>query len=240
MIMPSLIQSIKRGIIDAEGAQKVSQVHITNLQTNEIIQLSMTPESIKVTSGASFRSYSIIERGEIKIPKGEELSTVSWRGIFPHAGVLLYNFVDLYHWERPEEITRALNRWRSSENKLKLLVTETPINSEFYLKDFDCEYSGGLGNVTYSINFIAAKELKILTVEEADAQRKSATDNLDFELRRRASTKSKAGIYVGKLNNLYEIALLLCGDGSRWREIAERNGLQNPTDLDPSTYVMNL
>lgn len=238
--MPSLVQSIKRGIIDAEGTQRVSQVHITNLQTNEIIQLSMTPESIKVTSGASFRSYSIIERGEVKIPKGEELSAVSWRGIFPHAGILMYNFVDLYHWERPEEITRALNRWRSSGDKLKLLVTETPVNSEFYLKDFDCEYSGGLGNVTYSINFIAAKELKILTVEEADAQRKSATDNLDFELKRRAAMKSRAGVECARWQNMWEIALFLTGNGGDWQRIMERNGLQDPFDFDPTTWVMNL
>ena len=238
--MPSIVQSIKRGIIDAEGSQKVSQVHITNLKTEEIIQLSMTPEAIKVTSGASFRSYSIIERGEVKLPKGEELTTINWRGIFPHAGILMYPFVNHAVWERPEEIIRALNRWRSSGDKLKLLITETPINHEFYLKDFDPEFSGGFGNVTYTINFIAAKELKILTVEEADAQRQAAQDNLDFELKRRAAMKSRAGVECAKWQNMWEIALFLTGNGGDWQRIMERNGLSDPFEFEPTTWVMNL
>ena len=31
----------------------------------------------------TFRSFNAIEKGEVKIPKGEELAGVSWNGILP-------------------------------------------------------------------------------------------------------------------------------------------------------------
>ena len=241
--LSSVRNAAKKLVVDLEGAITRSEVHITNLVTNEIITLCMCPEEIKARTSTSFRTYNIIERGEVKLPKGEELTNFSWQGLLPSGAILMYNFIKLDAWERPQELIRALTRWREQGNKLKLLVTQTAINHEVYLKDFDMEYSGGMGHVKYSVNFVVAKELKILTVEEADAQRQAHKDMTAYEIKRRAAMKERTRILVGniiEINNLWTIAQILTGNGGNWERLADRNGIDKPDLLDPGSTVINL
>ena len=228
----SLTQAIKRGIVDAEDHMTRPEIHLTNTATNEVIQFCMLPEEINVKSTTSFRSYNIVERGEVKIPKGEQLKTVTWNGLLPSARMLLYNFIRHEVWEQPLEIVRALQRWRESGDKLRLLITQTEVNLDVYLKSFDTEYKGAHGHIKYSINFIAAKEMKILTVEEADAQKSRAKDNSAFEINRRATMKSKAGARIAQINNIWDLALILTGSGGNWESVAEQLGWDDPTSFD--------
>ena len=144
--LSGLARAAKLGLIDSEGRVERAEFYLTNLETEEEIQLCQIPESVRVKTTASFRSYNIVERGEIKLPKGEQLTQISWQGILPGAGVLLYPGITHAAWDNPEEIIRDLERWKSDGDKIKLLVTETPINLEVYVKDFGWEASGGMGN----------------------------------------------------------------------------------------------
>lgn len=235
--------SAKKLVVDMEGAVVRSEVHLTNLETDEVITLAMCPEEVKAKSTASFRTYNIIERGEVKLPKGEELTDFTWQGILPSGAILMYNFINLEAWERPQELIRAFTRWREQGNKIRLLVTQTAINHDVYLKDFDVEYSGGFGHVKYSVHFVAAKELKILTVEEADKQRQAAKDTTAYEIQRRAAMKERTRILVGNLidiNNMWTIAMILTGNGGNWETLSNKNGIDQPDYLDPGTWVINM
>jgi len=207
--LAGLARAAKLGLIDSEGRVIRSEFYLTNLEAEEEIQLCQIPEAVKVKTGASFRSYNIVERGEIKIPKGERLTQVSWQGIFPGAGVLLYPGITHAAWDKPDEIIKDLDRWKHDGDKIKLLVTETPINLEVYIRDFEWEASGGMGNFKYSIDLIAAKDLEVMTVAEADAKRAEQT-----ELKSRPRQKSKIGEYISTIDDIWAVCRILTGNGS--------------------------
>ena len=235
----SIVKTIKNVLVDLEDNIGRPEIHLTNTVTSEVIKLCMLPEKISVKNSTSFRSWNIIERGEIKLPKCEQLTQISWSGLLPSARMLLYDFIKHEYWEQPREIVRALKRWRERGEKLKLLVSQTPINLDVYLKTFDVEHSGAHGHYKYNVQFIAAKELKILTVAEADAEKSRAKDTTAYEIKRRAAMKSKTGIWMARVNTIWEAAKILTGNGGDWEKVLELNGFKEPTNIDPETYIMH-
>ncbi len=237
--LSGLAATAKKALIEVEGKVTRSEFYLTNIETSESVQLCMIPESVKARTETNFRTFNIIERGEVKIPKGEQLTQISWSGILPGARILLYNFVNHAAWEQPVEIIKVIKRWREDGAKIKLLITQTPINTDVYIKSFDYTASGGQGNYEYNIDLIAAKELKILTVAEADEERAKAQENSLDELNRRAAMKSKLGMNVGKINNIWEIAQILTGNGGNWEKVLDQNPqIADPANLDPTDYVI--
>ena len=210
----TIAREAKLNVIDGEGKVTRSEVYLTNVETDEEVQLSMTPEKISIKTEASFRTYNIVEKGEISLPKGERLTRISWSGILPGAGMLMYPFLTHTAWENPQEIIKVFKRWREDGAKIKLLITQTPVNLEVYIKDFDYEASGGMGDYKYSIGLIAAKDLQVLTVEEADARRQREQEQAENALNERTRMKSKAGIYINNINNIWAAVKILTGRGS--------------------------
>ena len=214
--LAGLARAAKLGLIDSEGRVTRSEFYLTNLETEEEIQLCMIPESVKVKTGASFRSYSIVERGEIKLPKGEQLTQISWQGIFPGAGILLYPGITHAAWDNPEEIVKDLERWKHDGDKIKLLVTETPINLE-----------------VYSIDLVAAKDLEVMTVAEADAKRAEQT-----ELKSRPRMKSTIGQKISDVDDIWSAVKILTGNGglADVERVFGGNGLSLDS-FEPTTLI---
>ncbi len=228
--LSGLVNTVKKAIIGLEGRVTRSEFFLTNLTNNERIQLCMTPEEVKARAETNFRSWNIIERGEVKLPKGERLTSLSWNGILPGANILANSFVTHTAWESPRELVKVFTRWREAGDKIKILITQTPINMDVFIKSFDYELSGGQGNIKYSLELLAAKDLKILTVEEADKAKEAETEHRAQELKNRAAQKSKTGARISKINNIWAIVQLLTGNGGDWEKIAAANGISDPTE----------
>ena len=236
MEVSEIVRNIKLGLVDSEGRTSISEFQFTD-EDGEQLKLCMTPEEIRVKSNASFRSYNVVELGEIKIPKGEQLTNISWRGILPGAGMLLYPFIFHENWDRPLDLIKTFQRWREKGKRLKLLITQTPINLDVYIKSFDYTAKGGAGDYRYDIDLIAAKPLKVRTVTESDAQR--AQNNNSFDLLTRAAMKRKVGMYIGTLNTIWTVAQILRGNGGDWQSLLSQNGINSPDLLDPTTWIYN-
>lgn len=234
--------ALKKSIIDMEGVPLRSEFYLTNVETDEEINFCLTPEKISVKTGSNFRSYSIVEIGEIRIPKGERLTEISWRGILPHAQIMLYPFIVRSTWENPQELLKVFKRWRETNAKLKLLVTQTPLNLEVYLKSFDWEASGGMGDIKYSIDLIAAKELKFMTVEEADVARAEAEQNQQDALNERLSKKSRTAAILDGIDNVWSLVKILTGKGTLAdiERVLSQNGktIDDIVDGDPTKIVI--
>ena len=242
--LSGLARSAKLGIIDAQGKVTRSEIYLTNVETDEEVHLSMTPEKVRVKTEASFRNYQIVEVGEVRIPKGEHLTQISWSGILPGAGMLLYPFLTHAAWEDPQELIKVFKRWRTEGAKLRLLITQTPINLEVYLRSFDYEASGGMGDFKYSIDLIAAKELQVMTVAEADAERERAAQSYQDELNSRAAMKSDAGVWIDAVDDIYAATKILTGKGSLAdvERVLDASGISSPDDFmtgQPQLLIWN-
>ena len=211
---------------------EVAEFYITQIETNQKIQLSMPPESVSVKFAQNFRTFNIIHLGEIKLPRGEKLTGVSWNGILPGQKTAAYRFINSEAWIEPTQIIKQFeswknNHWEKNTSKLRLMITQTAINLDVYLENFSHKYVGGMGNVEYNINFIAAKELTVQTVKEMDGEQKET-----LEERPSPSTES---VTVKSGDTLWGIAQQKLGDGSRWQEIYDLNKdkISNPDLIYP-------
>lgn len=237
-MLSELANGMKEILVDSEDEISTPEIFLTNAATKEIVQLCMLPEKINVKTAASFRSFNVIERGEVKIPKGEQLQAVSWSGIFPSARMWYYPFVKLSCWEKPNEVLKALNRWRECGDKIRLLVTTTPLNLDVYIKTLDWKHQGAHGHIYYEVGFLASKPLQVLTVAEADKRRDDSKERLQYEIKRRADAKTKSAIYFGWVNTAYEAVKILTGKGGDWESVLEGSGIKDPTQIKPEDAII--
>ena len=236
MQLSSVVKTAQKAVIGLNGRVTRSIIYLTNLTNSESITLCMTPEQIKARTESNFRTWNIIEKGQVSLPKGERLTQISWQGIFPGANILIHNFVLQSAWQAPREIVTAINRWREAGDKVKVLVTQTPINIDTYIKSFDYEMSGGQGDIKYEIDLIAAKEMKVMTVEEADAARAQREQEQAQQLQSRAKM-NRAGETVQNIGNAWELTQVLRGNGGDWQEVVSDYGISDPEDIGDRSII---
>ena len=198
----------------------ITDIFVQEVESGEILQFPMLPDRISVTAATHFLTYDIMNTGEHAIPLGEELTGFKWQGLLP--GESRKEAPYIRAWSEPKIIQGKWSHWRFKGIKLKLTVPGTPINHAVYLKSYSCDYSGGCGDVEYSIEFIVAKEIIIGT--EGNAAAGQGTSGAGVVTTTRGATSGNAKTYtVVSGDTLWKIAQKTLGDGSRWREIYELN-----------------
>lgn len=207
----------------AGGGISVADVYITNQETGEKISLAWVPEKISVNESAQFQSFNIIERGEVKVPKGKRLSAVSWEAVFPGESRTDESFIKSENWQDPTEIIQRLQAWKDAGNKLNLLITQTPVNLDVFLQSLEYSFEGGAGDAKYNISFIAAEDLLIKTVEEVDAEKAKEKESGIPDLESRATLPKPSSINSVLNQTLWSIAEQKLGNGARWLEIYAAN-----------------
>lgn len=174
------------------------------------------PEKIKTKFGTNYQNYDIIGIGTVKIPKGTEAETVSWDGVF--YGKAKRREVMIREWTSPAECVKTLRNWMKKGTVLRLLVTETNINYDVTISEFEPVETGAYGNIEYSITFVINKELKIYTTSEL-----KIAAFVKKTVPRATPAPSKTYTVVSG-DNLWKIARKFYGgSGSDWKKIYDAN-----------------
>lgn len=214
-------------------------IYFTEIETGARLTLSMLPEKAKRKGDAQFQTYDIINVGEVKIPKGTNLLTFSWSGTLPGISRRNASFVKSQYWHSPEEIQNIWEKWRKNGTKLRLMVTETPINHDVYLDSYTAEATGGSGDYEYSISFIEAKPLEVYTVNELSIKPSTKT-NTNSSSSRPPAAKAAAKTYTVKSGDtLWQISQKVLGKGGRYMEIYSLNTdkLKSPNVIKPGQVL---
>ena len=189
-------------------------IYLTEIGNNNAsLTFPCLPESIKCSSASASQNYEIISKGNVTIPKGTQISTVSWSGTFFGQKRPLHSFIK--NNNAPKTCKAILNRWLESGTPLKLLITDTNINYDVTIDSFSGEETGAHGDYTYSLTFSCIKELKVYT-----------TDELKIEAYKKVSRPSPptGGTYtVVSGDTLWGIAQTHLGSGTKWSEIYNLN-----------------
>lgn len=205
-------------------------VYITEIETGARMALSMLPEKTSKKGNAKFQTYDIINVGEVKLPKGTELLTFSWSGTLPGKNRKGASFVKSRHWRNPNEILNIWERWRKAGTKLRLMVTETPINHDVYLDSYTAEAKGGNGDYEYDISFVEAKQITVYTVSELNIKPSTVTNTNSASSRPPAAAAAAKTHTVVSGDTLWVIAQKHLGAGNRYMEIYNLNKdkIKNP------------
>lgn len=193
------------------------------------IHFPVNPERITCGTGNRIITFDIIALGEISLPKGRMPTRFSFEGFFP--GEARRNDPNVKSWRRPKEIAGILSAWRNDGTKLRLLVTETPINHDVYFDgdgSFEHGWRGGYGDCWYSLRFVEARELVIM----AEGEIRQAVAAVAGAAPARPVPPAPKTYTVKPGDTLWAIAKKTLGDGGRWREIYNNN--TNVIGKDPN------
>ena len=188
-------------------------IYLTDKYNNRI-RFPLLPETISVNESSKYQSYDLMDIGEVKLPAGENLPVISWVGVLP--GEARKNDPYIHgNWTHPKEIVSTLSQFRSSEEKVTLLITETPINKYVYIDEFQVTYEGFAVDSRYSIILSEAKDLNVATEMAAAPQSVS-----------RPAPKPSNTYTVVRGDCLWNIAIKFYGKGSLYTRIYEANKSQ--------------
>lgn len=202
----------------------------------ERLQFPVNPEQIKAETGSRIITFETIELGEVGFPRGTRLTRISWEGFLPGESRLNLGIVKA--WQKPQVIVDQLQRWRNAGTKLRLLVTETPLNLDVYIENFEHSYSGGHGDIFYTLDLVQARDLVVYVYTDQDLQKKKSVKATGS--RGRPSPPAPKSYTVKTGDSLWAIAKRLLGSGSRWREIYELNKTvigKNPNLIFPGQVL---
>jgi len=136
------------------------EIYLTDLSSGYRLQFPMLPEEIAIRTGTIFQQYTVIALGDIKLPAGDELRRFSWNGMLPGQSRQGEPYVT--GWISPDYIhTMITSYWMSNRSKLRLLITNSPVNMNVYIEKFDMELSGGHGDYRYEIDLVEARDLVV-------------------------------------------------------------------------------
>lgn len=182
------------------------------------IRFPVLPEKISAKYGnATFISYDIVNRGEVAVPSGTDLSVYSWESIFP--GKLIKDAYPIRGtWQEPKTYNNILEDWKKNGTKLTLMVTGYPINTDVYVESYTAEGTGAFGDIEYEISFIEVRDITIKTTKVSTASSSSATTTTT---KRPATKSSKYTIKQG--DTLWSIARKFYGKGTKWKTIYNAN-----------------
>jgi len=184
------------------------------------IHFPVNPEKITCDTGNRILTFDVISFGEISLPRGRVPVRFSFEGFFP--GTARKNDPNIKSWRPPKELASLLSQWRNKGIKLRLLVTETPINHDVYFAgdgSFEHEWRGGHGDCWYSIRLVEVRELVIL----AEGEMRQAVTMVAGAAPSRPAPPAPKTYTVKSGDTLWAIAKKTLNDGSRWREIYNNN-----------------
>ena len=200
------------------------------------VYLCWLPEKIKTGGQGKFMTYGIISLGDVKIPRGSALETISWTSIFPGESRLNEPYVREEFWMPPTEYIFLFSMWRDEGIKVNVMIDEAGINMDCYVEKFDGKFTGGHGDYEYDVQFVEAQEIEITSepssFDSGGGSKKKKKKKKNKKKRKKSKSK-KAKTSGTKTTTTFtvksggtspwRIAHSQLGNGARYEEIYNLN-----------------
>lgn len=184
----------------------------------EKLRLPVNPESIRLSYGMSFDDVQVSQLGEYTIIGNKQLSELSFNSFFPRdydGGFCEYDDIP-----DPWESVETIRRWKQSGKPCRLVVTGTPINQAVTIRSFDvAEEHGAVGDISFSLS---VKEYIFITIKKVVTAKKPVSSAPKRPPAQKSSVSGKVYVVI-KNDSLWKIAQKELNNGSRWREIYDKN-----------------
>jgi len=185
----------------------------------EQLQLAVNPKNMVISQPRNTMSYVTIRGDTVHAARGGSLTQVTLATFLPSAGSRFYQGVT------PVQALAMLRRWMEAGEPVRLLISGSELGELFLICGLEQTLTEGDTDVGIRIQL---KEYKYVTLAEPDILEGESAGGLYL----RADERVTPAVYVtvgGE--DLWTIARLYLGDGSRWQELAARNGISDPHGL---------
>lgn len=195
----------------------------------------MLPDEISFVASSNFLTYDILDVGEIKLPKGTALTTVSWEAIFPGKNIRDEPYIQ-GTWQQPDNLVKLFDKFKAQGTPLQLVATNSPINMPVYINEFDVTLKASYG-WNYSIQFVQRKTIQVVTDSASASSASTAAKKSKSKAPVRVSKKTTT-YTVKKGDSLWKIAENCLGSGARYTEICTANKIGAGSPIYPGQTLI--
>ena len=209
------------GLVSAAmGGSSMHRQIIMSCLSEKLI-LPVTPSEYDMQTGQNNKTVDIIEFGEAQLFGNPALKRLKLAGFFPSTAHD-YPFIvgDL---KEPTECVELLTKWKESKSPVRVIVTDSPINFMFGIKQFDYSERDGTRDIYFTLSFLEYKELNT-PMANNDKQTSDATG-----LKERASDMETPDTVTlaDKVNDVLDASKKVYGDYTHYRNIIRSNNLKD-------------
>lgn len=188
--------------------------------------IPVIPEEITYSTGAHFEDYTIMNKGAVKIPSGEDVSGIKWESFFPGTKLQSLPFVSASKIQKgkssakktPTAMHNQLESWKNKGTKLKLNITGSPFSFYVYIEKYEASAQDAFGSIYYSIEFV-----KAITVSVSSEKKKKKTTTKKTTGSSRSTTKTTKKHPIKKGDTLWGISKKYYKTGTKWKTIYNAN-----------------
>lgn len=193
------------------------------------LQLPVNPiGDITIRREKQIETVNIINIGEIDFASGEKVKEITFSSFFPKeydSGYCRYPDIP-----DPQLAMNQVTAWMMSKKPIRLIITDTIVNALVLVSAHTSQFRGGEpGDVYYDLTLRTWREIKVRTTADLAAANGSAASAS------RPDLKPVPKLYTVKPgDNLWKIAKMELGDGTRWRDIYTVPENQKTIGPDPN------
>ncbi|EIS9401984.1 LysM peptidoglycan-binding domain-containing protein [Clostridioides difficile] len=186
-------------------------------QANDTFRFPVFPSSFEINSKAIVNTSNVLKTGEIAVFGGVGLRTTEISSFFPRNEA---SYCDYTGFPSPYDCVNKIQRWMNEGFILRFTVTETNINFECIITDFQYEEKDCTGDVYFTLNLKEYKRIQIPSINSSDEK---ITSVKDVPIIKGFETKKQRTHKVVKGDNLWSLAKKYYGNGDLYEKIVEAN-----------------
>lgn len=198
-----------------------------NSKTNESLTMPVTPAEWSLEEGRAVESLDMAQTGQVNLPSLSSLFNEQLTFLLPSS---VRNYTDESYSGDPYAIVAMLVRWSKDGSPLRLIITDTTVNTLVLFAPIRYSERDGTGDVYVTLTMRQYRELIAETTEKAE------TGNTGRSQPETAAS-AETTYTVVKGNTLWGICRKFYGDGQLAWKLAAFNGIKNANLIYPGQLL---
>ncbi len=214
----------------------LAKIYLSFNNQAEAFEFPVLPEEVEIKESGNNKSHILQNIGEITVINTIKAPTLKLESFFPiNSGP----YVTSKYLLKPNEYIEKIKRWRDTGKPVRLVITGTSVDLSWActIEDFSYkEKAGAVGDIEYIISFKEYRWFKVKKVEIVSDSKTSQPAIAKTE--QRPVEKEKPKTYtVQKGDTLCSISKKCLGDSGKYKEIAKKNNIANPSLIYPGQVL---
>ena len=198
-------------------AEKTRTVMLWFNEDQARLTLAVNPREMTVTRSQSVREFRTVGGEPVQVSQGRGSCRVRFSTFLPGTAS------PFYEGTPPLTALALLHQWQDSRHAVRLVVSGTDVNGLFLLTQVGQTITAGDQDMGISLELTEAGTAATTALSGVQSGETLAS---------RSDERVEPGTYtVQKGDTLWGIARSLYQDGTRWKEIARKNGISDPKTL---------